>query len=58
MGKKQRGNPGCGWFLVFWGVILAACLVANELFGSVSLLDKLQEKWELAGEKTKERRGH
>ena len=50
-------NPTCFWFLLFWGGIVVAFFTLNELFGPVSLLDEIREKWDLLGEKARERRG-
>jgi len=52
---RRNKNPGCAWFLFFWGGILALVLVAIEAFSPVSLVEKFQEKWALVGEKTKKR---
>lgn len=53
--RGRNGNPSCFWFLLFWGAILALALIAIEVFSPVSLVEKLQEKWSLVGEKTRER---
>lgn len=55
--RRRDGNPSCAWFLLLWGGVLALFLLANELFGETSLFEKLQQKWELLGEKARERRG-
>ena len=56
MGTPRR-NPGFFWFLVFWGAIVVGFLVLNEMFGPVSLVDELKEKWDVLGVKAQERRG-
>ena len=53
--RGRQRNPGCTWFLFFWGGILALVLVVMEIFSPVSIVDKVQQKWALVGEKTKQR---
>lgn len=56
--RGRNGNPGCAWFLFFWGGILALALAAIEIFSPISLVEKFQEKWALVGQKTAQRVHH
>ncbi len=55
MPPRRSQNPSCLWFAFFWGGVLALVLVVIELFSPISIVEKLQQKWALLGQKTQER---